>query len=425
MLLDTAAAAGPRPVLRAVRRSAVAERPRALRRERGEVHAPSVRAHRDQGDDAGLGRGHDGYVRQSAALLRLRLAILLRVRTPAAVGAPVAPAAVRRTASSAVRSPAAVSPVLVEQPAAAARHLRSRGDVANLRDFPGRVGAIGAEVKDGDDARLGSRVQSAPVLVHQHLPQRVRRPQAQDAREHAGQRAVVAHLPAPSLPPRVGRGVFNLVQSLVVAGEEDASAVGARDVLGDDVVRGAAVVEGVEGELVVQRRSLAAVAECASHEDNLHGGGHREDVVDGAEEDALFGLGEAHGDDGLLLAAVLHGHVVGPVQAPEEERVVHGGPGAIDLGQDAAEAHRLARRVPLQDDGRELARARRRNLGRPLRRNTNKRRDDGQCAVREPTDGGLRKMVRSRCWAGVDLVRRRAGYSPLVAGRSTPPAGSP
>ena len=198
---------------------------------------------------------------------------------------------------------------------------------------------------------------------------------------------MVAHFSAPSLPPRVRRGVFNLVQSLVVAGEEDASAVGARDVLGDDVVRGAAVVEGVEGELVVQRRSLAAVAECASHEDNLHGGGHREDVVDGAEEDALFGLGEAHGDDGLLLAAVLHGHVVGPVQAPEEERVVHGGPGAIDLGQDAAEAHRLARRVPLQDDGRELARARRRNLGRPLRRNTNKRRDDGQCAVREPTDG--------------------------------------
>ena len=82
VLLDTAAAAGPRPVLRAVRRSAVAERPRALRRERGEVHAPSVRAHRDQGDDAGLGRGHDGYVRQSAALLRLRLAILLRLAPP-------------------------------------------------------------------------------------------------------------------------------------------------------------------------------------------------------------------------------------------------------------------------------------------------------------------------------------------------------
>ena len=179
VLLDTAAAAGPRPVLRAVRRSAVAERPRALRRERGEVHAPSVRAHRDQGDDAGLGRGHDGYVRQSAALLRLRLAILLRLRA-AAVGAPVAPAAVR-TPPDAVRSPAAVSPVLVEQPAAAARHLRSRGDVANLRDFPGGIGAIGAEVKDGDDARFGSRVQGAPVLVHQHLPQRVRRPQAQDA----------------------------------------------------------------------------------------------------------------------------------------------------------------------------------------------------------------------------------------------------
>mmetsp|Transcript_13033 Transcript_13033/g.52550 ORF Transcript_13033/g.52550 Transcript_13033/m.52550 type:complete len:384 (+) Transcript_13033:1802-2953(+) len=283
-----------------------------------------------------------------------------------AVGTPVAaPAAVRTPVSAAVRTASAVSPVLVEQPAAAARHLRSLGDVANLRDFPGGVGAIGPEVKHGDDARLGSRVQSAPVLVHQHLSQRIRRAQTQDARQHAGQRAVVAHLPAPSLPPRVRRGVFNLVQSLVVAGEEDATVRGARDVLGHDVVRGAAVVEGVEGELVVQGRSLAAVAKRATHEDNLHGGGHHQDVVDGAEEDAGPGLGEAHGDDGLLLAAVLHGHVVGPVQAPEEERVVDGGPGAIDLGQDATEAHRLARRVPLQDDGRELARARRRDLGRP------------------------------------------------------------
>jgi hypothetical protein len=55
-------------------------------------------------------------------------------------------------------------------------------------------------------------------------------------------------------PPRVSGAVLHLVQSLVVAREEDAAGGRAREILHHDIVRDARVIKRVKGHVLVRER---------------------------------------------------------------------------------------------------------------------------------------------------------------------------
>ena len=188
----------------------------------------------------------------------------------------------------------------------------------------------------------------------------------------------MAHFAAPTRAPRVGSGVFHLVQRLVVAGEKNTTALGRRDVLHHHVVRRARVVERVQSQIpraeIVRGRdtvggavAVAVSVERDAEQNNLHRRRHDEHSFHRGKKNAGFGLGEAHGDDGLFLAAVFDGDVVGDVETPEEEGVIDGGPRAADFREHPAEAHGLAGAVPLEDNRGELVRAHGGDLRGPLR----------------------------------------------------------